>query len=641
MCGIVSYIGNKEAKKILIEGLKSIEYRGYDSSGISVVNGNGIETIKNAGKIAELEKLLNTDSMNTSTCGIGHTRWATHGQPNNTNAHPHEVSLGDDAISIVPGLSIVHNGIIRNYLELKNKLKAEGVKFISETDTEVIVRLFAKHKTELDKTKSDDLEALRRTIKDLDGSYAISLLCYENNKRKILIARNESPLVVGVGDNENYVASDSATVLQFTDKVLRLNNFELGEIKENSIIIEDIEGNSIKPRIQQLERTTSLLEKGAYKHFLLKEIHEQPSVIRNMLSNYEQSQEPGFDNSFKAYEHANFNFEKLTVDIKNLERIVIVACGTAYHSGLLGKYLIELWARVPVEVVVASEYIDSPAILNKNTLVIGISQSGETADTLGAIKNATSHGAEVLAITNRADSAIAEECAPNVFFTNSGVEVSVAATKTFTSQVTAMYLLALKLAEERESLTSDEIKEIKAELHLLPQIIDQTIERSESYHDEFTKYSKYRDFIFLSRGVNFPIALEGALKLKELSYIHATGYASGEMKHGPIAILDQDVPVLSIAIKGKTKLEKEIYEKTIHNAEEARARKSPSLVVCSDDNNELDEIFDTVIRIPNVSQLFSPIVATIPLQFLAYYIAEDLGKDVDQPRNLAKSVTVE
>lgn len=625
MCGIVSYIGNKEAKKILIEGLKSIEYRGYDSSGISVANGTGIDTIKNAGKIAELEKLLNNnpaESFTKSTCGIGHTRWATHGEPNNTNAHPHQV----------PGVAIVHNGIIKNYLELKNQLTAEGAEFQTETDTEVIVKLFAKYQKKLG--KGNELEALRQTIKDLDGTYALSLLCYDENGRKILVARNESPLVIGVGEKENFVASDSATVLQFTDKVLRLNDFELGEITENSITIEDIEGKSVKPRIQQLERTTSLLEKGAYKHFLLKEIHEQASVIRNILANFDKPPEAKLEN-------AKFNFNDTNIDIANIDRIVIVACGTAFHSGLVGKYLIELWAKIPVEVVVASEYINSPTILNPKTLVIGISQSGETADTLGAIKNAVSHNAQAMAITNRADSAIADLCSPNVFFTNAGVEVSVAATKTFTAQVTAMYLLALELAKGKENLSSDDINKIKDELHLLPQLIEQCIEKSEKYYDEFIKFSNYRDFIFLSRGINYPIALEGALKLKELSYIHATGYASGEMKHGPIAILDHTVPVLSIAIKGESELEKEIYEKSLHNAEEARARKSPSLLITCEDNHDLDEVFDTVIRIPKVSQIFSPIIATIPLQFLAYYIAEDLGKDVDQPRNLAKSVTVE
>ena len=428
--------------------------------------------------------------------------------------------------------------------------------------------------------------------------------------------------MIGVGDNENYVASDSATVLQFTDRVIRLKDFQIAEITKTTIRVEDLEGNEVKSKIHQLSQTASILEKGDYKHFLVKEINEQPTVIRKILSD----------------ENA---FNNLDLDVKKIERIVIVACGTAYHAGLMAKYLIELWAKIPVETAVASEYIDFPALVNEKTLVIGISQSGETADTLGAIKNAKEHKAQVMCLTNREDSAIVDLCSPNFYVTPAGIEISVAATKTFTAQVTAFYLFALKLAEKKGTLNNEEISKIKKELNCIPQLVEQCISRADKYREEFLKYSEYRDFLFLSRGVNFPIALEGALKLKELSYIHATGYASGEMKHGPIAILDHTVPVLSIAVKGETELEQSVYNKTLHNAEEARARKSPSLVICSDDNTDVEGIFDTIIRIPKVSQLFSPIVATIPLQFLAYDIAEDLGKDVDQPRNLAKSVTVE
>lgn len=618
MCGIVSYIGNKNAKDILLEGLKSLEYRGYDSSGIALVNeGIGLDFVKSVGKISDLEQSVNSDTNAnlSSTCGIGHTRWATHGEANQTNAHPHKAQFNDQG-----NIALVHNGIIKNYLELKRRLQGEGVKFETETDTEVVVKLFAANKQKA--SNKTDLDALRDTVKELDGSYAFAILCYDkDSSKKILVARNESPLVIGVGENENFVASDSTTVLQFTDKVIRLQDLELAEITEDKITVENIKGETITPTVHQLVKTASILEKGDYKHFLLKEIYEQPSVIRKILSEK--------------------NFDHIQLDYQNLNRIVIVACGTAYHAALIAKTLIELWAKVPVETAVASEYLTAEALAGKNDLVIGISQSGETADTLGAIRNAQSNGANVLCITNKDDSAIVDLCKPNSFVTPAGPEVSVAATKTFTAQVLSLYLFALKLATERGTLTQAELDKIHQDLHCLPQLMDQAIERSAKYHDEFVKYSEFRDFLFLSRGINYPIALEGALKLKELSYIHATGYASGEMKHGPIAILDHSVPVLSVAISGETEYEESIYFKTLHNAEEARARKSPSLVVACDDNPDVDGLFDTVIRIPNIGQLLSPIIAVIPLQFLAYYIAEDLGKDVDQPRNLAKSVTVE
>jgi glucosamine--fructose-6-phosphate aminotransferase (isomerizing) len=624
MCGIVSYIGDKPAQAILLEGLKSLEYRGYDSSGIAVLSNDAQILIqKSKGKIADLEnKILSNEqtAFISSTCGIGHTRWATHGEPNEINAHPHTDSSGE--------IALVHNGIIKNYLELKEELEKEGYKFNTETDTEVITQLFSKYRQEPSRNRKDkgseDLAALRATVKRLEGSYAIAILVASKNaaEQKILIAKNESPLVVGIGEGENFIASDSATILQFTDKILRLKDRQLAELTASNVRVENFDGQPVKSEIQQLVRTSSLLEKGAYKHFLLKEIYEQPSVIRLMLQDD------------KA-------FSKLDIDLSQIKRIIFVACGSAYHAALIGKYLIELWSRTPVEIAVASEYIDKTPILDESALVIGISQSGETADTLGAVRTAQKAKAKTLAITNRGDSALAELCLPNVYVTPAGTEVSVASTKAFSSQVMALYLLALQIAEQKNSLSKAEINKIKQELHCIPQLVDQTIERSENLKDIFTKYSTYRDFLFLSRGINYPIALEGALKLKELSYIHATGYPSGEMKHGPIAILDETVSVLNIAISGPSEQEKNIYQKTLHNAEEARARKSPSLVIACDDNRDVEGLFNEVIRIPNISQIFSPIVAVIPLQFLAYYIAEHLGKDVDQPRNLAKSVTVE
>ncbi len=636
MCGIVSYIGSKPASEILFAGLKSLEYRGYDSAGIAVLNEAGeISIAKSTGKIAELEALIKTkvtigasdsskqssnsgkiEDLEIASCGIGHTRWATHGQPTARNAHPHSSSDGS--------VTVVHNGIIKNYLELKRELEAKGITLASDTDSEVVAQLFSLIRSQC----KSDREALAKTVQRLEGSYALALLT-QGLPRKILVAKNESPLVIGVGDGENYIASDSSTVLQFTDRLLKLKDKQIAEVTENSVSVYDLDGNSIKPEIQQLSQTASILDKGAYKHYLLKEIHEQPAVIGRMLADYQHDPRLGIQSLISG------------LDTKQLGRIVFVACGSAYHAALSGKYLIELWAKLPVEVALASEYASSPALLTERDLVIGISQSGETADTLAAVRNAASSGAKIAAITNKADSAIFELAKPHTYVTPAGIEVSVASTKAYTSQVMSLYLLALSLAESRGTLNAEELASIKSQLQQLPQLIDQTIERSEAYHDRFIKYSSYRDFLFLSRGVNYATALEGALKLKELSYIHATGYAAGEMKHGPIAILDQNVPVLSIAISGTSDYEQNIYLKTLHNAEEARARKSPSIVVACDDNSDVDDIFDEILRIPNVNQIYSPLVAIIPLQFLAYAIAEDLGKDVDQPRNLAKSVTVE
>jgi glucosamine--fructose-6-phosphate aminotransferase (isomerizing) len=625
MCGIVGYTGFKPAKDILIEGLKSLEYRGYDSSGLALLGSNGkISVVKSVGKISQLEAKINetiktpvnvgSASLNhfspqditESSCGIGHTRWATHGKPSDINSHPHQDSSGD--------IALVHNGIIKNYYQLKQELIAQGENFISETDTEVIVRLFSR----IRKTQTDDIQALIETIKKLEGSYAIALIL--KNKNTIIAAKSQSPLVIGIGENENYLASDSSTVLQFTDKILRLKDLQIAVISPDEVSIFDLDYNKQKNEINQCQQVSSILNKGPYKHFLLKEIHEQAGVISRMLS--------GFETAFK----------NINIDFKSISRISFTACGSAYHSALIGKYLIESWTRIPVEVALASEFCSSRPVLDANHLVIGISQSGETADTLSAVKLAQDNGSKTMAITNKQDSALYEMCYPNNYVTPAGIEVSVASTKAFTSQVMALYMLACHIRETRLGL---DCSDIKKELHELPLIIDQVVEREESYKNQFLKYANYRDFLFLSRGINYPIALEGALKLKELSYIHATGYPSGEMKHGPIAILDSKVPVLNIAINGPSELEQTIYKKTLSNAEEAKARLSPSLVVACDSNPDVKGLFDEVIYIPDIKQIYSPIIACIPLQYLAYFIAQELGKDVDQPRNLAKSVTVE
>ena len=637
MCGIVGYIGKKQAKDILLEGLRSLSYRGYDSSGISLKEGSSLLVVKSEGKLENLEakigffynspamagdqtsnefnKLVNERSkelLDNASCGIGHTRWATHGKPNQTNSHPHQDEIED--------ITIVHNGIIKNFFELKTKLQAEGLIFKTETDTEVIVQLIYKFKN----SGRDLKNSIREALKLVDGSYAIALISKDEDK--IYLAKNQSPLVIGIGVDENYIASDSSTVVQYTNKILRLKDKQIAELTKDDVKIEDLDGNSVAIQVIHSTQTASIMEKGQYKYFLEKEIHEQPSVISKMIASGIS------DEKITAFDNLNFNFN-------DISKITFVACGSAYHAALVGKNIIEHWAHVPVDVAIASEFCSKPALVTDKDLVIGISQSGETADTLAAMKNAKSENSHIMAITNKDDSAIFDLCSPNNYVTPAGIEVSVASTKAFTSQVLAMYLLAMKICQDRK-LEFDFAANI-LELRSLPIIIEECIERESQYRPQMLKYSNYRDFLFLSRGVNYPIALEGALKLKELSYINATGYHSGEMKHGPIAILDSSVPVLNIAISGKTEFEQTIYKKTLSNAEEAKARMSPSLVIACDSDENVENLFDDVIRIPDVSQIFSPIVATIPLQFLAYFIAENLGKDVDQPRNLAKSVTVE
>lgn len=612
MCGIVAYNGNNSAQEILLDGLKSLEYRGYDSAGLALMDQDQkVELIKTKGKVAELEKVTaghGKQSASISQIGIGHTRWATHGEANITNAHPHQ--------DYKKKISLVHNGIIKNYFQLKQELEKQGIQFSTETDTEIVSNLFS-----LELENNDTLQALQNTINKLEGSYALAILIEGSDQ--IIATKHQSPMVIGFGEEGNFVASDSSTVLQFTNKIYRLQDGEIALVSKTGIKVFNSNLEAKEIQIEEAERVNSLLSKGPYKHFLMKEIHEQAAVISSIL--------------------AECDFANIEHDFSQIERVNILACGSAYYAGLVGKYLIELWAKIPCEVHIASEFCSFPTLVNEKDLVIGISQSGETADTISAIRNAEAAGAKVMAITNKADSAIADICKPNTYVTPAGIEVSVASTKAFTAQVISLYLLAIKIAETKQpsSPETSSWKDLKNELRKLPLIMDQVIERAESYREQMLKYSSYRDFLFLSRGVNYPIALEGALKLKELSYIHATGYPAGEMKHGPIAILDQNVPVLTVAINGESALEQMVYKKTLSNAEEARARKSPSILITNDSNHDMDDIFDEIIRVPNVSQLFSPLIAVIPLQFLAYFIAEDLGKDVDQPRNLAKSVTVE
>lgn len=617
MCGIIGYVGDKEIVPLLLKGLQCLEYRGYDSAGIAIHRGHNLNVIKTIGKISNLEEVIkNKTEYNGKNghinCGIGHTRWATHGEPSDVNAHPH--------FDTEEKVAVVHNGIIRNYQEIKEKLIHYGLTFVTQTDTEVIVQLISQN---LKNTKSV-VEAISKSVNELEGSYAIAIL-FKGESDKIYAIRKEAPLVIGIGNGENFVASDIPTLSQFVDKVIRLNDNEITIVTKNSVEFYDLSGGKIKKEPQIITKTKDILDKKGFKHYLAKEINEQAEVISNLLKDFL----PG------AGKPVQFDCLKFDPSfLKNIDRVLILACGTAYHAGLTAKYILETLTSIPVEVQFSSEFITTSPLLTKKSLVIGISQSGETADTLAAIKKAVSTGATLLGITNRADSALADLAKEHLILSKAGVEISVAATKTFTAQLTVLYLLAVYISEV-QGLRRAEIKSIKQELRELPQLVDQALLRAEYYQEQIIKYANKRDFVFIGRGVNYPIALEAALKLKELSYIHASGYASGEMKHGPIAVLDPNVPVVSICIPGET------YDRVIQNSLEAKSRKAPMIAVAVDGDKKADGIFDTVLHIPQISEIISPFLVVIPLQFLAYYIAEALGQDIDQPRNLAKSVTVE
>ncbi|MBI2996712.1 MAG: glutamine--fructose-6-phosphate transaminase (isomerizing) [Candidatus Melainabacteria bacterium] len=614
MCGIIGYVGDKGVIPILLEGLRSLEYRGYDSTGIAIYENNDLNVIKSIGKLSKLEEILKNGKNCNSTnghvsCGIGHTRWATHGEPSDINAHPHFDH--DEKIAVV------HNGIIRNYQEVRKGLVNLGIKFLSETDTEVTVQLIASYL----KSSKSILDAICKAVNELEGSYALAII-FKDEPNKIYAVRKESPLVIGIGKKENYLASDLPTVSRFVDKVIRLGDNEIAEITSHKVEFFNFCGGKVKKTIQIVTKTQDFLDKRGFKHYLAKEINEQADVVSNLLSNFLQANKIQFN-------HLSLDKEYL----KTVDRILILACGTAYHAGLVGKHVIETLTGLPTEVQFASEYLNSAVLLTPKSLVIAISQSGETADTLSAIKKAISSGANLIGITNREGSALTDLSKENLIISNAGVEVSVAATKTFIAQITVLYLLAIYISEFR--VLDSHLQNIKQDLRAIPRLIDQTLTRAEYYQEQVTKYGDKRDFVFIGRGINYPIALEAALKLKELSYIHASGYASGEMKHGPIAVLDPNVPVVSIIVPGET------YDRVLQNSVEAKSRSAPMIAVACDGDKKVDSVFNTVLHIPLVSEILSPFLTVIPMQFLAYYIAEYLGRDIDQPRNLAKSVTVE
>lgn len=611
MCGIVGYIGKKSALDILLEGLTNLEYRGYDSAGIAVNVDGHVELYKAEGKLQNLKTVIEPQKAHVakSTIGIGHIRWATHGAPTTVNAHPHSCNCGR--------VAIVHNGIIENYKELRAKLEKNGCTFRSQTDTETVAHLVA---TKFAQTK-DLTEAVRLATQEIEGAYALCVI-HQDVKDTIVATRRNAPLLVGIGENEYYLASDVPAIIQHTKKAMYINDNEIVTLTPNSMKYIDANNNVLQPKIEHLPWEPVALSKMGYKHFMLKEIHEQPDVVRNVLSGKLRA----MDEPIKLNE---VTLDKET--LKNLNRIQIVACGTSLHAAMIGKYIIEDFCEIAVDVEPASEYIYRKTITDKNTLVIGVSQSGETADTITAVRQAKAQGSHILIVTNRPDSTMARE-ADSLVPVNAGIEVSVAATKSYMAQVISFYLLAIYMAEVKGVKG---LENLKHELIVLPQKIEEVLAHKESIQACAKKFSSAKDFIFIARGINFPTALEGALKLKEISYINATGYTAGELKHGPIAMLDESMPVLSILMSGK------VYEKILSNSEEAKARNARMIALTDSTDSKLNDLFESIIRIPEVDELVSPALAIVPLQLLAYYIAEFLGKDVDQPRNLAKSVTVE
>lgn len=609
MCGIVGYLGKKKAVPILIDNLKRLEYRGYDSAGVAVIKDSSLVVEKSVGKLSKLEGIVMPKDY-SSTIGIGHTRWATHGKPSDINAHPHTDCKGE--------IALVHNGIIENYLELKDELISRGHKFLSETDTEVIVHLIEEY------YKGDLLEAVRSAVKRLEGSYAIAVVSSKEPER-IVVARKDSPLILGIGEGEYFVASDIPAVLNYTRNIWILENDELGEITPSGCKVYDLEGNEKRKETMVVSWDISMAEKGGYPHFMIKEIHEQPNALRETFRG-----RVGSDGLVKL------DFKNITIEeLKALNKLYFVACGTAYHAGLVGKYLIERFVRIPVEADIASEFRYRNPIFEKNSLMIVISQSGETADTLAALRMAKENGVKVVAICNVVGSSIARE-SDDVLYTYAGPEIAVASTKAYTSQLMVIYLLTLLLAQIKGTLPIDKIKEFVDDLRRIPDVASKVLEDLEPAIIDFSKrYYKVHDVFFIGRGLDYALSLEGALKLKEISYIHAEAYAAGELKHGPLSLLEEGVPVICLATQ------RYLLDKMISNIKEVKAREAIAIGFGIEGTEDLRDVCDEVFYVPKVNDIYASVITVIPLQLIAYYMAKERGCDIDQPRNLAKSVTVE
>lgn len=609
MCGIIGYVGHREAAPVLLQGLKRLEYRGYDSAGVAIFNGGGIEVRRSVGKLSKLDQLLRDDPVH-GTVGMGHTRWATHGRPSEANAHPHRAGK----------VVVIHNGIIENYLELRHELSAKGRTFSSETDTEVISHLIDEYII----SGMPFMLATRAALRRLQGAFSIVAEC-ESEPGKILTAKNATPIVIGLGEGENFVASDVPALLDYTRKVIFLDDGEMAEITREGVSLSTFQGEAITREPRQITWDALTAQKGGYKHFLLKEIHEQPQAIIDTMRGRLLVNE-GEVSLGEIEQHAGV--------LDAVKRITLVACGTAWHSCLVGKFFLEELARIPVEVDYGSEFRYRRSPITPDTLVLAVSQSGETADTLAALEGGKAGGARTMAICNVVDSSIPRK-ADMTIYTHAGPEMSVASTKAFTTQVTALYLLAVHFGRRRGVLDQVTSRKLIEDLVNLPNQVHEVLSKDKLIEKIAKKYGHARDFLYLGRGVNYPIALEGALKLKEISYIHAEGYPAGEMKHGPIALIDEQMPVVVLLPKDS------VYSKTLSNMKEVEARGGRIIVVTDAPSPELEEIAWEVIQIPTTNDLLMPILVTIPLQLLAYHIAVYRGTDVDQPRNLAKSVTVE
>lgn len=606
MCGIVGYVGNKQATSFLIEGLSKLEYRGYDSAGVAVVENNHVSVVKRKGRLKNLEKDLQATPLK-GTVGIGHTRWATHGEPSDVNSHPHQSSKGD--------ITVVHNGIIENYLELREWLKGEGYTFSSQTDTEVVPNLIDYY------YEGDLFTAVVKATDKLEGSYALGVIC-GNEPDKLIAVRKDSPLIVGIGEGETFIASDIPAVIAHTRDVYLLEDKEFVEITKNGVKLLNADGTEIKKDIYKVTWSQDAAEKGGYDSFMLKEIHEQPKAITETMRG-------------KISKDNGINFNEFTLtkeELEAIDRVFIVACGTAYHAGLMGKVTIEKHAKIPVEVDIASEFRYRDPIIDEKTLCIFISQSGETADTIAALKLSKEKGAKTIAITNVIGSSITREADYSIY-THAGPEIAVASTKAYTSQVVLINILAIYFAEILSGTDTDIIKNLKKDILDLPKKIEETLKCNEIIKEFAKKIYQEKDIFFLGRGIDETVAKEGSLKLKEISYIHSESYAAGELKHGPIALIENGITVISIMT------DENLVKKTVSNIQEVITRGAKTLVVS---NQNIDKsMFDIVIDIPETNCFISPILSIIPLQLLAYHISKEKGLDVDKPRNLAKSVTVE
>ncbi len=611
MCGIVGYIGEKNACRILINGLKRLEYRGYDSAGIAVIDGQ-VKTYKRKGKVSDLEKNINGMEV-AGTIGIGHTRWATHGEPNDINAHPHTSMNGH--------FTIIHNGIIENYTTLKSKLSDRGYTFQSETDTEVLANLIEY--IYLKGNASAEM-AIRLALSKVVGAYGLVVLC-DREPDTLFAARKSSPLVLGIGDGEYFIASDATPIIEYTDRVIYLNNEDVAIIKRDELILKTIQNDKLEPKIEKLDLGISEIEKAGYDHFMLKEIFEQPRSIQD---------------TFRGRINRDFSGIRLgglfTVEEKlvNAKRIIIIGCGTSWHAGMLGEYLLEDVARIPVEVEYASEFRYRNPLITKDDIVIAISQSGETADTLAAIQLAKERGATVIGICNVVGSSISRETHAGVY-THAGPEIGVASTKAFTAQVTVLIMMAFMLGYKRGLMEAARYHELIEELSLIPEKIDKILLSNDKFKKIAAQFQHVTNFLYLGRGYSFPVALEGALKLKEISYIHAEGYPAAEMKHGPIALIDKHMPVVVIATRDTS------YDKIVSNIQEVKARKGVVIAIVNPGDKMIGGMADYTLEIPDANEKLMSLLAVVPLQLIAYHIAVLRGCDVDQPRNLAKSVTVE